>query len=85
MFRPPVVRYFCSTMNSHHIPQDILETVLHHTAASLHRIALKAPYVGQKRRAEQFARRVRLPRFSLTAVDRIAGSFRPMMEHRQAA
>lgn len=85
MFRPPVVRYFCSTMNSQHTSQDTLENILHRTAASLHRIALKAPYVGQKRRAEQFARRVRLPRFSLTTVDRIAESFCPRMEHRQAA
>ena len=54
-------------MNSNNTPHVLLDSMIQCTATSWKRIAMKAPFVGHKRRAEQFARRVRFPRFAVAA------------------
>lgn len=73
-------------MNSTHATSsDLLDSMIQRTTSSLQRIAMKAPYVGQKHRAEQFARRVRFPRFSVGRASLIGESLRPMLAERGLA
>lgn len=72
-------------MNYDNASTEILESMIQRTAISWNRIAMRAPYLGQKRRAEQFARRVRLPRFSVNTASLISESLRPLMVERRAA
>lgn len=72
-------------MNNETTSTEILESMIRRTAVSWNRIAMRAPYLGQKRRAEQFARRVRLPRFSVNTASLISDSLRPLIAARRAA
>lgn len=72
-------------MNNGFAPAGTLESMIQRTATSWNRIAMKAPYVGQKRRAEQFARRVRFPRFSVNTASLVSDSLRPLLAQRRAA